>query len=774
MADSSQSACPQRAVFLSYAREDTAAASRIAEALRSHGVEVWFDQNELRGGDAWDQKIRKQIDACALFIPIVSRHTEERGKGYFRLEWKLAVEQTHLLLEGVPFIVPVVVDDTPDSAAAVPAEFRRVQWTRMPGALPSQDFVGRVKLLLEGPKKPENAGGAPRPAPTGDTVGSSARRGFPGWAWGVAAGIAIAAAAYILMARRPEAAAAEVKAQAPVSAPSQAAPRRDDKSIAVLPFDNMSDEKDNAFFTDGIQEDILTNLALVHEIRVVSRTSVMQYRDTKKPIGQIASELGVSYVLEGSVRRAGNKVRVTGQLIHAATDEHVWAKAYDRDLTDIFAIQSELAQDIAAELKAALSPEEKAMLERKPTENTEAYDLYLRARNKDDTKANDSDEKEALLKKAVDLDPSFARAWGELARSYAYGAFHFQEGTDELVAKAKDAIDRAVRLAPEDPDVISKQGDYYYYGYRDYVRANAQYQRLAQQRPNDAVVFSSLGLIQRRQGRWAESLGNLRRATELDVANTSYLRNLIGSLSSARRYDELAAAWRRMAVLRPDDLEAVFDVAYTSFLASGSTKEVEAFLANLTPEEASSPVGIDIRASWAASTGDYAEVIRLKRLHPYSDLSALQHWEQDVFRARILYLEGDKAAALACLGTIPDEVARRLEREPKNPRIRLFEAVVELIQGRVAESERSTARSVELIPESLDALESPAYGTLGAINDDYAGDKDRALAEYARMLRDPGGFLNVYELRHDTHSKLQGDPRFEALLNDPANNAPLF
>jgi TolB-like protein/tetratricopeptide (TPR) repeat protein len=774
MADSSQTAGPQRAVFLSYAREDTAAANRIAEALRSHGVEVWFDQNELRGGDAWDQKIRKQIDACTLFIPVISRHTEERGKGYFRLEWKLAVEQTHLLLEGVPFIVPVVVDDTPDSAAAVPAEFRRVQWTRMPGALPSQQFVDRVKLLLEGPAKAGDSGGAARPVQADRPNASPAKSGFPWWAWGVAAGIAIAASAYVLVSRRPEAPAAEVKAPVPAGVPTQAAPRRDDKSIAVLPFDNMSDDKDNAFFTDGIQEDILTNLALVREIRVVSRTSVLQYRDTKKPIGQIASELGVTYVLEGSVRRAGNKVRVTGQLIHAATDEHVWAKAYDRDLTDIFAIQSELAQDIAAELKAALSPEEKAMLERRPTENTIAYDPYLRARNKDDTRTEEAEEKKALLLKAVGLDPSFARAWGELARAYAYGAFHFQEGTDDLVAKAKDAIDRAVQLAPEDPDVFGMQGDYYYYAYRDYVRANAQYQRLAQQRPNDAGVFSSLGLIQRRQGRWAESLANLRRAAELDVANTSYLKNLIASLLAARRYDELAAARRRMAALKPDDLDAAYSVAFTSFQASGSTKQVEEFLANLTPAEADSTEGIDIRADWAGDIGDYAEVVRLKRLHPYSELSSLRHWEQDVWNARILYLEGDKAAALARLGNIPDEMAKRREREPKNPRIRIFDAMVELIQGRAADAVRSTARSVELIPESLDALESPAYASLGAKNDDYAGDKDRALAEYARILRDPGGFLNVYELRRDTHSKLQGDPRFEALLNDPANNAPLF
>jgi TolB-like protein len=774
MVESTQPASPKRAVFLSYAREDTAAANRVAEALRSHGVEVWFDQNELRGGDAWDQKIRKQIDACALFIPIISGNTEERGKGYFRLEWKLAVEQTHLLLEGTPFIMPVVVDNTPDSAAAVPAEFRRVQWTRMPGALPSQQFVERVKLLLEGPSKAADHRRTHRSVEDSTSTGPFARKGVPGWAWGVIAGIALAAVTYVLVSRKPGAPAVAAKADAPPSAPAQPAPRTSDKSIAVLPFDNMSDDKDNAFFTDGIQEDILTDLALVHEIRVVSRTSVLQYRETRKPIGQIASELGVTYVLEGSVRRSGNKVRVTGQLIHAATDEHVWAKAYDRDLTDIFAIQSELAQDIATELKAALSPEEKARLESRPTENTAAYDLYLRARNKDETKGDELEERKALLQKAVDLDPSFARAWGELGRSYAYGAFHFHEGTDGLVAKAKDAIDRAVQLAPEDPMVIGDVGDYYYYAYRDYVRANAQYQRLARQRPNDAAVYSSLGLIQRRQGKWAESLANLRRATELDVASTFYLKNLISSLYAARRYDEVASAWRRMAALKPDSFEPIYYVAEATFLASGSTKEVEEFLTNLTPEEADSPKGMDIRSSWASEIGDYAEEVRLKRLHPYSDLTPFLHWEQDVLSARTLHMEGDQAAALARLGHITDEMGQRLEREPKNPRIWLFEAFLQLIQGHPQDSERSVALCLQLIPESLDAVESPLYASFGAVNLDYAGDKDRALAEYARLLRDPGSVLNVYVLKRNTHSKLHGDPRLEALVDDPANNAPLF
>ncbi len=593
--------------------------------------------------------------------------------------------------------------------------------------------------------------------------------GIPAWVWGAVAGIGIAAAVYFGLSRRPAPPTAEAKAGAPTLAKAA------DKSVAVLPFANMSDEKDNGYFTDGIQEDILTNLALVHEIRVISRTSVMQYRDTKKSIGEIASELGVSYVLEGSVRRSGNKVRVTGQLIHASTDEHVWAKAYDRDLTDIFAIQSEVAQAIAHELQAALSPQEKAMLESRPTANAAAYDLFLKAR-----RASDSADRGAgvpFLEKAVALDPSFARAWGQLAEEYAFGAFSFREGMDEMLSKAKAAIDQAVQLAPEDPEVISSLGTYYYYGYRDYDRANEQYQRLARQRPNDAGVFNSLGLIARRQGKWAESLADMKRATELDVANIRYLTNLISDLEEARRYDELAAACRKMAALRPDDFTLSFEVAVVSFHANGSTREAEEFLAHLSPEEAASHEGIGIRARWAAIISDYPELVRLRRLQPYDEkYTPLVQWEQELFTAQVLFLTGDKAGATARLGRIPEELAQRLEREPKNPRHLAFQAIVDLIQGRPDDAIRASERSVELIPASLDALQAPLFQSFRALLYDHTGHKDQALAEFARLLRTPGAdaILNVYEMKRDTLSSLHGDPRFEALLNDPANNAPLF
>ncbi|MEI9863071.1 MAG: tetratricopeptide repeat protein [Limisphaerales bacterium] len=271
-----------------------------------------------------------------------------------------------------------------------------------------------------------------------------------------------------------------------------------------------------------------------------SRTSVAQYRDTTKSMRQIAQELGVAYVLEGSVRRAGNKVRVTGQLIRASSDEHVWAKSYDRDLTDIFAIQSQLATEIADSLQAAISPKEKSLIENRPTDNLAAYDLYLKGRAVLKGMRTDlnRDQAEEALQEAVKLDPNFAAAWGTLALAHATAVFGDEDRSPERLAKAKAAIDTAVRLAPDDPEVIEAFGDYYYYGYRDYSRAAEQYQRLLVVRPNSAEAYAQLGFLLRRQGHWAEALANVRHALELDPRNIHFLSGFTDMLSGLRCYDE--------------------------------------------------------------------------------------------------------------------------------------------------------------------------------------------------------------------------------------------
>ena len=774
---------PKSAVFLSYAHEDAEPVRRIADALRAFGVEVWFDQNELRGGDSWDAKIRTQIRSCTLCVPIISASTQARGEGYFRREWKIAVERTHDMASGVPFLLPVVIDDTPESAALVPDEFMRVQWTRLPKGVPTPQFVEQVKRLLEG-----NPVGRDRLIPPARESGKAPggisdpalqnKQGLPGWIWGAAAAVIVAVVAGFLLSRKP----APVVAPAPVAATEPAMVtlpvKIADKSVAVLPFTNMSEDKDaSAFFSDGIHEDILTNLALIRELRVVSRTSVMKYRNTTKSMKEIAQELGVTYILEGSVRRSGNKVRVTGQLIHAATDEHVWAQKYDRDLTDIFTIQSELSSQIAGALKAALSPEEKVLIARKPTENPAAYDLFLRARDilyrENNTPAARARQID-LLQKAVGLDPNFAQAWGELAASCAYWYFLSFPDMDTYMARAKTAIEHAVQLAPEDPEVYSSLGTYYYYGFRDYVRAAEQYEKRAKLQPNSPVVFNSLALIQRRQGHWAQSLVNARRASELDPSNIAYQRNLLATLRAGRRWDEALATKRRIVALLPNDFKEAQELAWLHFLATGSTREGEAFFARLTPAQLDSPEGIELRKSWAGTLGNYAEAVRLDKLQPYYDEDGAPHYEQAFGAAFNLYALGDKAAAIARLGDFPAELRATLEREPKSVRLWAFLSGVEGILGHKEEALRCAERSVELMPESRDALDGVSYAAYRATTYDFVGEKEKALAEYTRLFRTPSTVLmNVHEFKHG-YSTLHGDPRFEALLNDPASNQPLF
>jgi TolB-like protein/Flp pilus assembly protein TadD len=576
---------------------------------------------------------------------------------------------------------------------------------------------------------------------------------------------------------------------APVAAPGSPAgetkpvpvavvsPKIDEKSIAVLPFENMSEEKDaSAFFADGIHEDILTNLALIHELRVVSRTSVMQYRGTTKPVRQIAQELGVAYILEGSVRRAGNKVRVTGQLIRAATDEHVWAKAYDRDITDIFAIQSELSQAIATALAAALSPQEKSLLDRRPTENLDAYDAYLKAHQMVDGSVSDASyypKIEALLKKAVELDPQFAGAWGELGRIYAFMYFSEVDHSADRMAQARTAIETAVRLAPNAPEVIEDYGDYFYYGFRDYASAAEQYQRLAVLRPNDAAVFGSLGLIHRRQGRLAEALAELRHSVQLEPRNLRYLRSLQQLVQALNLYDEAAVLQQRVVDLTPGDLTEQANLKFIPFFARGSMKEFDEWLAQSKPDAEQMPFFLFGRKQAAIAFGNLAEALRLDGMQRYYEVPGLSHWNQDVTMAFVRAANGDTAAARELAEKAIPAGKAELEQKPSASAWSTLGGAYVLV-GNKDEALRCARKAMELVPESTDAVAGPQqtlnYGATLA----WLGDKDAALAVLARLLRTPYG-ENIYQAKYGLNwFPLHGDPRFEALVNDPRNNTPLL
>ena len=335
------------------------------------------------------------------------------------------------------------------------------------------------------------------------------------------------------------------------------------KSIAVLPFENLSDEKQNAYFTDGVQDQILTDLSQIADLKVISRTSVMQYKSgIARNLRKIGEELGVAHVVEGSVQRAANKIRVNAQLIDARTDAHLWAQTYDRDLADVFAIQSEIAKAIADQLQAKLSPNEKKAIEQSPTTDLAAFDLYSRAKsllltavfsataNPDVRKAIE------LLDEAVKRDPSFFDAYCQLA--YAHELLYATTGTDHTPARlalAEAAVQAATRLRPDAGETHLARANYLYLGRRDYAGALTELETARKTLPNDSRIFELTGYILRRRGQQEEGLRNLQRAAELDPRNLFILQQISLSYQFLGRYADTIAALDRALSIVPDNVE---------------------------------------------------------------------------------------------------------------------------------------------------------------------------------------------------------------------------
>jgi TolB-like protein len=447
---------PSHAVFLSYASQDAEAAQRICEALREAGIEVWFDQSALRGGDVWDQTIRKQIKSCVLFIPVISRHTHERDEGYFRLEWKLAVDRSHLMTADKAFLLPVVIDDTREDDERVPDRFRDVQWTRLPRGETPSGFVERVRRLLS--PEPSQVGTTNlSPARPVSTATPPMRRRVPA-AWRLKGGVPAIAAVVVLAAlaylavdklwilKHPAPPPAAPPTLLPGAAPAAFAPPP--HSIAVLPFVNMSGDKEQEYFSDGLTEEILNSLPRISELQVSARTSAFSFKGKDVKIGTIARELNVGSILEGSVRRSSRTIRVTAQLNNAVTGFHLWSQTYDRDLSDVLKLQAEIADAVASALKVTLLGDVAAKIEAGGTRNPAAFDAYLRAAKAYYASQNGKDVQGAIVgyTDAIRLDPDYALAYA--GRSLAFGNFSENWATGAAVGVSLKNSETDARKSP--------------------------------------------------------------------------------------------------------------------------------------------------------------------------------------------------------------------------------------------------------------------------------------------------------------------------------------
>ena len=556
--------------------------------------------------------------------------------------------------------------------------------------------------------------------------------------------------------------------------------RADAKSIAVLPFTNISDDKDTAYFADGVHEDLLTQLALLGDLKVISRVSVMDYRNTKKNVKQIGSELGVASLVEGSVRRAGNQVRVTAQLIDARSDKHLWAKTYDRELKDIFAIQSELATDIAKSLQVSLDPQDEKRLAKRPTESLDAYDLFLRAQELRHQTVGSiriistTNERIALLSKAVELDPRFALAWARLASEHGRAYILGVDPTPARREQAAAAFQKAQALASDDPLVKIEAGYYYLYARRDLKQAEKVYADVLAVAPFNTDALLGLAFVRSRQLQWVEYTSLLERALKSDPRNPQTINSLAYQYLEFRQYEAAMALFRQFITLRPGNYDAQVKLYVAEYWRTGSWEAYDKWRQTVPPgEEAASSRVKFYDIDRALGKRDFNEAQRLLTTES-SDLKdyAEFHLGDQAAVAVVLRAKGDLEGASKLAKELLVQVDLKLGKLPDDEGLLDTKGTLHAVLGERDAAFNALEKRVSMARDrgELRNAETQQRDRLRLLA--LLGDRERALAEVERQLKLPGSFPHA--MRVDPWiASLWDDPKFKALVNDPANNAPL-
>jgi TolB-like protein/Tfp pilus assembly protein PilF len=578
---------PSHAVFLSYASQDAQAALRICEALRVAGIEVWFDQSELRGGDAWDHSIRRQIKNCALFIPLISQNTHDRDEGYFRLEWKLAVDRSHLMAADKAFLLPVVIDATAEADERTPERFREVQWTALPAGVTTAAFVERVRRLLS--RDMPSAADPPSASASGSRT-VRPPRGLIGRRRGVLYGaivvVVLLALGYFGLERH--------KALKPGVAGAA--------SIAVLPLTNEIGEAGERYFSDGISEDLITALSQFPGLKVIGRSSSFQFRDSKEDGRSIGAKLGVAHLLEGSVRKSGDMIRVSTELINTSDGSTQWSQRYDRPYKDLFALQDEITYAVAGELKTKLLPDAHAAAqsERPPGGSLEAYNAMLQGRFHARRFAEADVRKSIeLFTQATRLDPRYAYAWSQLSVAWTdLGAEYFGGApAQEMYVKAREAVEHALALSPDLAAAHLARGFLLQSADLDWRGAQAEARRAVQLAPDDGNAKFNLGGELAIYGELEHAIELTRQALVTDPLRADWYAAVATYLLGLNRLDEAEKSFRRAIELQPG-------VSRTYTLTVIEVQRGQAQLALEVAQQAPAGVFQDIAVALALQIGN--------------------------------------------------------------------------------------------------------------------------------------------------------------------------
>ncbi len=546
-----------------------------------------------------------------------------------------------------------------------------------------------------------------------------------------------------------------------------------EKSIAVLPFENFSEDKAFAFFADGVQDEILTDLAKIADLKVISRTSVMQYKNVStRNLPEIAQALKVAHLLEGSVQRSGNRVRVSAQLIDARNDTHVWAEKYDRDLADVFAIQSEIAEKIAEQLQAKLSPTEKSAMNERPTSDMVAYDLYLRAKELIYDVVNARERENyfkavQLLDQAIARDPAFLLAHCQLAYAHDFIYHQDYDHTETRLALAETSVRAAVRLQPDSGETDLAAAIHFYWGYRNYDRAREELAKARHALPNNAQIFKFLGLIDRRQGRWDEAVQNVERAVDLDPRNQDTLGDLEDTYFKQRRYEEaVAVAYRALALQPRSALLRVFP----ALIGVEADANIAPLRATLNMIEAEGPAS-------AAQVADISFRTALRERDPAGTARALVNIPSESYIQEADYpvphawhegllakLRQDAPVAHAAFMAARAETEKLVRAEPGNARPL---SALALIDAELGEKERAISEgrtASDILPPAKDAISGVLLVTNLARIYALTGEKDLALRQLEIVSKLPFG-PSYGQLRLDPEwDSLRGDSRFKKIV----------